>query len=316
LASIRQQAAAVDQAAVPAPNDGSQNGTRSISDSINPGPRKDPAATPICRSAPRRSALTIRQAATTRCGHSGAVGSEPVVSTRTALSLLSGSTAVGKGAVMDQDRRAEASPARTAFLVGIPLLWIVVALVHPQGDGDVYDSLDDKVGLWLGVHFAQPVLSLGLAAVLWLLLAGRTSTTATVARVAIPVWLVSFAVFDSVTGIASGLAVHHANGLEGQEQQGAGSTAGYLVENTITADFSPVWFIQAAALLTAVIATALVLRAAGASRAVFVAMLIGGLLVFHAGPIAAVGLVALAVAFVLADRDGLMAHGHSLLPAA
>jgi hypothetical protein len=217
---------------------------------------------------------------------------------------------------MDQDRRAEASPARTAFLVGIPLLWIVVALVHPQGDGDVYDSLDDKVGLWLGVHFAQPVLSLGLAAVLWLLLAGRTSTTATVARVAIPVWLVSFAVFDSVTGIASGLAVHHANGLEGQEQQGAGSTAGYLVENTITADFSPVWFIQAAALLTAVIATALVLRAAGASRAVFVAMLIGGLLVFHAGPIAAVGLVALALAFVLADRDGLMAHGHSLLPAA
>jgi hypothetical protein len=223
---------------------------------------------------------------------------------------------VGKGVAMDQHRRAAASPARTVFLVGIPLLWIVVALVHPQGDGDVYDSLDDKVGLWLGVHFAQPVLSLGVAVVLWILLAGRTSTAATVARVAIPVWLISFAVFDSVTGIASGLAVHHANGLEGAEQRGAGSTAGYLVENRITADFSPVWFIQAAALLTAVIATALVLRAAGASRAVFVAMLIGGLLVFHAGPIAAVGLVALAVAFVLADREGLMANSHNLLPAA
>ena len=217
---------------------------------------------------------------------------------------------------MDQRRRAEASPTRTVFLVGIPLLWIVVALVHPQGDGDAYDSLDDKVGLWLGVHFAQPVLSLGVAVVLWLLLAGRTSTTATVARVAIPVWLVSFAVFDSVTGIASGLAVHHANGLEGPEQQGAASTADYLVDNRITADFSPVWFVQAAALLTAVIATALVLRAAGASRAVFVAMLIGGLLVFHAGPIAVVGLVALAAAFVLADREGLMANSHNLLPAA
>lgn len=217
---------------------------------------------------------------------------------------------------MDQRRRAEASPTRTVFLVGIPLLWIVVALVHPQGDGDAYDSLDDKVGLWLGVHFAQPVLSLGVAVVLWLLLAGRTSTTATVARVAIPVWLVSFAVFDSVTGIASGLAVHHANGLEGPEQQGAASTADYLVDNRITADFSPVWFVQAAALLTAVIATALVLRAAGASRAVFVAMLIGGLLVFHAGPIAVVGLVALAAAFVLADREGLMANSNNLLPAA
>ena len=217
---------------------------------------------------------------------------------------------------MDQHRRAEASPARTVFLVGVPLLWIVVALLHPQGDGDVYDYLDDKVGLWLGVHFAQPVLSLGVAAVLWMLLAGRTGTAATVARVALPVWLVSFAVFDSVTGIASGLAVHHANGLEGPEQQGAGSTVEYLVDNRITADFSPVWFVQAAALLTAVIATALVLRAAGASRAVFVAMLIGTLLVFHAGPIAAVGLVALAAAFVLADREGLFLSGRESLAAA
>ena len=217
---------------------------------------------------------------------------------------------------MDQHRRAEASPARTVLLVGVPLLWIVVALLHPQGDGDVYDYLDDKVGLWLGVHFAQPVLSLGVAAVLWMLLAGRTGTAATVARVALPVWLVSFAVFDSVTGIASGLAVHHANGLEDPEQQGAGSTVEYLVDNRITADFSPVWFVQAAALLTAVIATALVLRAAGASRAVFVAMLIGTLLVFHAGPIAAVGLVALAAAFVLADREGLFLSGRESLAAA
>jgi hypothetical protein len=219
-------------------------------------------------------------------------------------------------AVMNQRQRTEASPGRTALLVGIPLAWIVVALLHPQGDGDVYDYLDDKVGLWLGVHFAQPVLALGVAAVLWMLLAGRTGTAATVARVAIPVWLVSFAVFDSVTGIASGLAVRHANGLDGPEQQGAGSTADYLVDNRITADFSPVWFVQAAALLTAVISTALVLRSAGASRAVFVTMLIGALLVFHAGPAAAVGLVALAAAFVLADREGLLFSTRESQPAA
>jgi hypothetical protein len=216
---------------------------------------------------------------------------------------------------MNQHRQAGASPGRTVFLVGVPLLWIVVALVHPQGQGDAYDLLDDKVGLWLGVHFAQPVLALGVAAALWMLVAGRTSTAATVARVAVPVWLVSFAVFDSVTGIASGLAVHHANGLEGPEQQGAASTAEYLVDNRITADFSLVWFVQSAALLTAVIATALVLRSAGASRAAFVAMLVGGLLVFHAGPIAAVGLVALAAAFVLADREGLVHADRGLLPA-
>jgi hypothetical protein len=209
---------------------------------------------------------------------------------------------------MSQPENAKASPVWTIFLVGVPLVWVVVALLHPQGDGDVYGYLNDKVGLWLGVHFAQPLLALGVATIMWILVAGRASTAATVARVAIPVWLVSFTMFDSVTGLGSGLAVHHANDLDGAEQDGAASTAAYLVENKVTADFSPVWFIQAAALLTAVIATALVLRSAGASRACFVTMLIGGLLVFHAGPLAAVGLVALAAAFVLADREGLFAR--------
>ena len=194
-------------------------------------------------------------------------------------------------------------------------MWVVVALVHPIGDGDVFEYLDDKLGPWLGVHFAQPVLALGVAAILWMLLVGRTGTAVTVARVAIPVWLVSFAVFDSVTGLGSGLAVRHAKDLRGSEQQGAASTAEYLLENKVTADFSPVWFVQAAALLTAVIATALVLRSAGASRAVFVAMLIGTLLVSHAGVLAAAGLVALAVAFFLADREGLFPSSRISLPA-
>jgi hypothetical protein len=191
------------------------------------------------------------------------------------------------------------------LLVGVCLGWIAVALVHPSGSGEVYDVLDDKVGVWLTVHLVQPVLALGVAAGFWMLLAHRRGTAATVARVALPVWLVSFAVFDSVTGIATGLAAHHANGLDGAEQQGAASTVQYLSDNNVTADFSPVWFVQAAALLTVVIATALTLRSDGASRAIFVSLLVGCLLVFHAGPPAALGLAGLATAFFLADRDGL-----------
>jgi hypothetical protein len=210
--------------------------------------------------------------------------------------------------------RPRSGTAWEVFLVGIPLVWIVVALVHPMGGGDVYDELQDQVGLWLGVHFAQLVLSLGLAMIIWVLLAGRTGTAATVARLALPVWLVSFAAFDSVTGIASGLAVHHANGLDGPEQAGAASTAEYLVDNRVTADFSLLWFVQAAALLTVVIATALVLRSAGASRGLFVAMLGGALLVFHAGAIAAIGLLAIAAAVVLAYREGLVRTDAHLLP--
>ena len=66
------------------------------------------------------------------------------------------------------------------------------------------------------------------------------------------------------------------------------------------------WFVQAAALLTVVIATALVLRSAGASRGLFVAMFGGVLLVFHAGAIAAIGLLAIAADVVLASLEGLV----------
>ncbi len=111
------------------------------------------------------------------------------------------------------------------FLVAIPLAWVVVALVHPQGSGDVYEGLQDEVGLWIGVHLAQPVLAVGLAAVVWILLSGKRGTAATVARFAIPVWLVSFTMFDSIAGLASGLAIRHANALAGAEQAGAASTA-------------------------------------------------------------------------------------------
>ncbi len=192
------------------------------------------------------------------------------------------------------------------FLVAVPLVWLVVALVHPQGSGDLYEGLRDEVGLWIGVHLVQPVLAIGLAAVLWILLLGKRGTAAAVARYAIPVWLVSFTVFDSIAGLASGLAIRHANALGGAEQAGAASTAQYMLDNHFAGSISPVWLIQATALVTIIIATALALRSTAASRGLFVAMLIGTLHVFHAGPISAVGLVAITVAIVLANREGLI----------
>ena len=189
------------------------------------------------------------------------------------------------------------------FLVAIPLAWVVVALIHPQGSGDAYEGLRDEVGLWIGVHLAQPVLAIGLAAILWILLLGRRGTAATVARCAIPVWLVSFTAFDSIAGLASALAIQPANDLAGAEQAGAASTAQYMLDNHFAGSISPVWLIQATAFVTTIVATALVLRSAGASRGLFVAMLVGALHVFHAGPISALGLAAITVAVVLANRE-------------
>ncbi len=200
----------------------------------------------------------------------------------------------------------------TRFLVAIPLAWVVVALIHPQGSGDVYEGLRDDVGLWIGVHLAQPVLALGLAAVLSVLLLRRTGTAAAVARFATPVWVVAFTVFDCIAGLATGLAIHHANGLAGAEQGGAATSAQYMLDNHFAGGISPVWFIQATAFVTIVIATALVLRSVGASRGLFAAMLVGVLHVFHAGPISAVGLVAITVAVLLAGREGFIGSRHDV----
>lgn len=198
---------------------------------------------------------------------------------------------------------------RPALFIGVPLAWIVVALIHPMGDGGtVYGHLHDKADLWLGVHVAQLVLSLGLGAALWITVRGRTTIAATVTRVAIPVYLVFFAAFDSVTGIASALTIRHANSIAGPAHEGAASTAEYLVTNHFTADFSPIWAIASLALVAAIAGTAMTLRSAGASRMVWGFTLGGVLMTAHAGAVAAVGLAALGIGLVIADRGARQEH--------
>ncbi len=219
----------------------------------------------------------------------------------------------GPSSVSTQDQGGpHGSGSWARFLVAVPLAWFVVAVVHPQGSGDVYKGLRDEVGLWIGVHLAQPVLAIGLAAVVWMLLSGKRGIAAAVARFALPVWLVSFTVFDSIAGLASGLAIRHANALDGAEQAGAASAAQYMLDNHFAGGISPVWFVQATAFVTVIVATALVLRSAGASRGLFVAMLAGVLHVFHAGPVSAVGLAAIAVAVVLASREEFIGGRHGM----
>ena len=48
-----------------------------------------------------------------------------------------------------------------------------------------------------------------------------------------------FSTYDSVAVLGSGLAVRHANGLEGAEQAGAASTADYLLNIRLAGDLSP-----------------------------------------------------------------------------
>lgn len=192
------------------------------------------------------------------------------------------------------------------LVIGAPVGWIGAVLLHPSASPEsVYADLSRSADRWLFVHFAQLALTLALGAALWIAVSGRKGLAATITRVAAPVYLVFFSAFDSVAGIASGLALRHARSLSGGELDGASSTVDYLLMNHMAGDASPLSAISTIALTSAVVGLAMTLRSAGASRLVWMGTFGGVLLNFHgAGPIPAVGLVAFTAALLVADRRG------------
>jgi hypothetical protein len=225
------------------------------------------------------------------------------IPTTTATALRSEAEVVATAATA-----ATASPSSgwsRAALVAAPVAWAGVALVHPMGsDGTVYEGLRDRVVLWIGVHLAQLVLSVALAAGLWTLVRGLRSPAARLARASIPFYLVLFAAFDSIVGIATGLAVHHANTTTGATREGAISTAEYLMSNPLAGNWGVLPGLAHVALVGALFGTGMALRAAGVARAIWGPVLVGLLLATHAGPMAAVGSSALALAFQRGLRRG------------
>jgi hypothetical protein len=214
----------------------------------------------------------------------------------------------------EDDRRRIATRQfwRRALLIGTPAAWIVVALLHPVPDNEsVFEDLSGASGRWLGVHLAQLCLTVLMGAVLWTAVRGRSGLAPSLTRCAVPIYLVFFAAFDAVAGIASGLAVRHGNGLTGEAQQGAASTAEHLLLNHVAGDASPLAAISTVSLTTAVIGVSMTWRRAGAARWIWIPVIGGVLLNFHAaGAIPVLGLGAFASAMFAADRNGLVKDHH------
>jgi hypothetical protein len=87
----------------------------------------------------------------------------------------------------------------------------------------------------VGLHVAQLFLIMGLAYVLWLLVDGLDSRAATVARILIVPFVVTYTALDAILGIAWGIAAETANDLPASAQEGAG----ILVDELISGDPDP-----------------------------------------------------------------------------
>lgn len=148
-------------------------------------------------------------------------------------------------------------------LLATPLAFAVLTLFHPF----VHPADMDGTGRWLTVHVLQLVLLVPLAQCVWSLLRGLPGRAATVARHALPVFLVAFAAFDAVCGIATGLLARAAEGEDAATQAGFDRAIRELFDDNwlIGAD-SAVAYVGSLAWIAVAVGGALALRRAGADR--------------------------------------------------
>jgi hypothetical protein len=203
--------------------------------------------------------------------------------------------------------RENALPRLTVGLllvVTIPLVWGVLLLFHPNPEGGPFEAVRDVVDRWLIVHVGQLVLTPLLVLVVWQLVDGLPFGAAKVARGAAVVWAVFFTAYDSIQGIATGLLIRYADGdLAGAEQAGVARALDYLVSDSLLAgNISAIGLIGNAAWFAVAIGAAVALHKAGAGRWAVIAACVSAVFVVHTAP-AAVGLIALAIAGVLRERQ-------------
>jgi hypothetical protein len=187
-------------------------------------------------------------------------------------------------------------------VIAAPLLWVVLAILHPGGVGDdpaPYEGIADEANKWIFVHVSQLVLTPLLALGVWMLLGGTQSLAALVARAFLVLWVVFFSAFDAIAGIAVGVLTRHANSLAGQEREAVVGAIDFLFQDSRLAggdNYSVLGNLGQLSWVVLVLAATVALWRAGVSRLIVGATLLSVLFAAHAGYPAAVGLVALFVA--------------------
>jgi hypothetical protein len=200
---------------------------------------------------------------------------------------------------------------RRALVLG-PVLFGVVTLLHPLPQwGRIVESLGPRLGLWIGVHVAQLVLIPLLMLTVWTLLAGLGGRPAAVARAALVVFVAFYSAFDTVVGIGTGLLVRRVSALDGAERDAAARLAQWFWDARLDPALPVFWVIGVgtSAWLVALVATAMALRRASASRFVAALLVVSGvaLAIDHPFPTGTIAMGCLLAAALLGERTRLAA---------
>lgn len=192
--------------------------------------------------------------------------------------------------------------ARSWLLIGAPLAFAALLMLHPMGGGDFYTGVSDNVTPWLAVHYGGAVLFPLMGYVIWLLIREIPGRAATVARIAVPVYAVFYGVWETMMGLATGVMAQQGNGMGGAERHGVAEAVNAIPTHPIVGDSGVLASIGSIAWIVAIAGAILALRQVGVGRAALVLFGLGTFMAVHVPPVGPVALLCLSGAAFLIER--------------
>jgi hypothetical protein len=197
------------------------------------------------------------------------------------------------------------TPPEVALMIGVPLLWAILLLFHPGGEGEqVYLELQDQVTAFLVVHLGTMLFIPLMAVVMFLLLRGIEGTAARVSRIALVIFAVFYGAFEALYGIGNGILAHELNGLPQAERATGAELIQAFADNILIRGFGVFVSIGSVALVTGAIAAGVALRRRAGAPASFPVLLgvAAVLITAHPPPWGPIGLALFIVAVLIAVR--------------
>jgi hypothetical protein len=138
--------------------------------------------------------------------------------------------------------------------------------------------------------------------VVWMLIRHLEGRAATIARCAVPVYVVFYGVWEAMFGIANGLLAQTATTLDGEPRQGVVEASEAIVSSPVFGEVSVFSTVGGIAWMVAVTGAIMALRKDGVRRAPLILLAIGALTIFHVPPFGPIALVCLSVGAYLVER--------------
>ena len=169
---------------------------------------------------------------------------------------------------------------RRLVLLGTPLALALLEIFHPEQPSGASEAVEQ--GVWfMWFHIIQvPLIGL-IALAVYLLTDGLEGRAVSVSRWAIGVFAVFFSAYDAAAGIGTGYALRNARGLSAEGQAAVYEVVKDLPLFSLPFGLSIVGTLGWA---VAVIAAAIALRRAGASRGPFILLVLAGVFLLGGHP--------------------------------